>query len=123
MIIVSKYMGVIPMSGKQVFTFGGFKLCHRSIKKDKCDYLLDTQTGAILRAYPIGTARVVVIEDFASRIDTFKDFILHPSNYEVIEREPLVKKTINKASGVSEKSFNISMHYYSDNSCVIPSGG
>lgn len=80
--------------------------------------MLDTQTGVILRAYPIGTDRVKVIEDFASNQDKLEDFILYPSKYKVVEDEQVV--TNKEKTSPDGDTVGITMDYYRDGSCVVP---
>ena len=65
----------IPKSGKQVFEFMGEKLCHRSIKANKCDLLIHIESKAIIMAYPLGTDRSTVLDNISDNISLFEHFI------------------------------------------------
>lgn len=80
---ITKYSGVIPKSGASVIEFAGIKLVHRSIKSDKSDYLVHQATGAIIRAYPMGTPRDKVLDDLANNLHTLKHFIDAPEGFDV----------------------------------------
>ncbi len=114
-LIIRQYNGVIPKSGKSVFPFGAEKFCHRSIKKDKSDYLIRIGDGAILRAYPIGTVREKVIEDLSQNIGKLSQ------DYELVLDEPLVKVTKKSASEQSIGHIPISMEKYSNGESIVPS--
>ncbi len=105
----------MPKSGQTVFPFGAEKFSHRSIKKEKSDYLVRLSDGAILRAYPIGTLREKVIEDLAQNIDKLS------LDYELVEDEPLVKVTKKSASEQSIGHVPISMKRYSNGESIVPS--
>jgi len=89
------YEGVIPSSGKQVFTFGEHKLVHRSIKADKSDLLVDIDTRAVIMAYPMKTERSVVLNDVANKIDMLNHFKEHPNSYELIVKDKVIKTKQN----------------------------
>ncbi len=111
MVTVRQYTGTVPASGKQVFVFGTEKFCHRSVAKDKSDYLVRVKDKAILRAYPIKTDRMVVIEDLAKNISQLSQ------EYLLVEDEQVVGK---KDIVVSESCNGISMTHFSDGSVVHP---
>ena len=111
MIQVRKYSGNIPKSGLSVFQFGTEKFCHRSLKKDKTDYLVRLSDGAILRCYQIGTDRMKVLEDLGDNISKLS------VEYVLVEDEQVVKEDKNVAS---ESCNGISMTHYSDGSVVHP---
>jgi len=115
---VTRYTGKIPKSGSSVFKFGTHMLCHRSIKADKCDLLVNIKDGMILHAYPIGTNRMKIVEDVAKNIGVLDDYAKHPENYELYDLDP---KLVNKQKGSEESvTIPISMDNYSDGSCVKP---
>jgi len=115
---VTRYTGTIPASGKQVFKFGTHMLCHRSIKADKCDLLVNVKDGMILHAYPIGTDRMKIVEDVAENIDVLDDYAKYPNRYELYDLDTkLAKKTKGSEESVTVP---ISMGIYSDGSCVVP---
>jgi len=115
---VTRYTGKIPKSGSSVFKFGTHMLCHRSIKADKCDLLVNVKDGIILHAYPIGTNRMKIIEDVAKNIGVLDDYAKHPENYELYDLDP---KLVKKQKGSEESVIvPISMDIYSDGSCVVP---
>jgi len=101
--VVFLYDGVIPQSGKSVIEFGGYKLCHRSIKKDKSDILVHVDSKIVVRAYPIGADRSVVLDDLATNIVKLKDFIDNPESYEIQERSNLPMKELKPPVGVLNK--------------------
>ena len=108
MVKVRRYSGTVPASGKQVFKFGTENFCHRSVAKDKVDYLVRVADKAILRCYPTNTDRLVIIEDLASNIESLS------VAYELVDDEVVEEKeTI-----VSESCGGISMKLYSDGTVV-----
>jgi len=89
---IYQYEGVIPRSGKSVIEFAGIKLCHRSIKKDKSDLLVHIDSKIIVRAYPIGSDRSLVLDDLAKNIDKLEYFISHRDEF-IIESRPKITKS------------------------------
>ena len=88
------YEGVIPKSGLSVFEFGGRKFCHRSIKKDKSDYLVDVESKVTLMAYPLGSDRSLVLNHLAENIHKLEHYLRHPESYEVVSRKDLFKEEV-----------------------------
>ena len=88
------YEGVIPKSGKQVFEFGDRFFCHRSIKKDKSDYLVDVESKVILMAYPLGSDRSLVLNNLADNLHKLQHYLRHPESYEVVSRKDLFKEEV-----------------------------
>ena len=93
---VKLYEGTIPQGGKQVFTFGIHKLCHRSVAKDKSDYLVHIETKAVIMAYPLRTDRSIVLENIAKNIDTLNHFIEHAESYELVSPNEVIKKDVKE---------------------------
>ncbi len=113
---VTKYTGTIPAGGKQVFKFGAYTLCHRSIKADKSDFLVNVDDGMIIRAYPIGTSRNIILEDIAENMDTLDRYFKHSSRYELVDFDS--SKSVKLKDVKVDKHIPIFMEYYSDGSCV-----
>jgi len=86
------YEGTIPSGGKQVFEFGSRKFVHRSIKKDKSDYLLDQETKIILMAYPLGSNRSIVLNHLAENLHKLEHYIRNPESYEIVDKGVLLQK-------------------------------
>lgn len=101
---VRRYDGVIPKSGKAVIDFAGHKLVHRSIKKDKSDLLVHVASGIVLRAYPIGTDRSIVLDDMAKNIDKLYDFVNNPDDYEIVGSDAF--DTSSKKKDKVEKEYD-----------------
>ena len=89
--IVYLYDGVIPKSGKALVEFAGHKLVHRSIGKDKSDLLVHMETRIIIRAYPKGTDRSVILNDLAENIERLDYFLDNREEFELQERPKLLK--------------------------------
>ncbi len=68
------YEGTLPKSGASCFTFAGIKLVHRSIGKDRSDYLIHADTGAVIMTPPRKTDRAKILDYLASRIDELREF-------------------------------------------------
>ncbi len=115
---VTRYTGTIPRSGKQVFKFGAYTLCHRSIKADKSDFLVNVDDGMIVRAYPIGTYRNIILEDIAENMDTLDRYFKHSSRYLLVDFDP--KLAIKQKCSEESVILPIQMDAYSDGSCVVP---
>ena len=94
MVRVRLYEGNIPKSGKTFFSFGGINLSHLSKVVDKSDFLIHTDTGAIIRAYPTKTERAFVLDDIGNNIDKLKSFVDNVSDYELYSNAK--KKEIDK---------------------------
>jgi len=90
------YEGVIPQGGKSVIEFAGHKLVHRSIKKDKSDLLVHAGTGVIIRSYPIGSDRSIILDDMAENIYKLDHFLDNPTSYELVKRCDMSKIEIKK---------------------------
>ena len=110
------YEGVLPKSGKQQVKFADHTLVHRSIKADKSDLLVHLETRVIIRSYPLGTDRSIVLNDLAENFKRLEHFLHHRESYEVQTRPKPQKKKDNDADTV----YDISMSHYSDGSCVQP---
>ena len=91
-VVVYKYGGTVPKSGKATFEFGGIKLCHRSLKKDKCDCLVHVETKALLKVFWLGTERSTILDFLADNLDTVENFIAHPELFEITDRPITPKK-------------------------------
>jgi hypothetical protein len=113
---VKLYEGVIPKSGKAVFEFAGIKLVHRSVGKDKSDYIVHQDSGAVIMTPPLKTERSKVLDILAGKIDVLRDFVSSIESYELYESESSVKKVVEV-----ELDYSSSMTHYSDGSCVMPS--
>ena len=88
---VYKYGGVLPKSGKQVTQFADHTLVHRSVKADKSDLLVHLETRIIVRAYPLGTDRSVILNDLADNFEKLEHFLANRELYEVQTRPKLLK--------------------------------
>lgn len=97
---VVSYEGVIPQSGKSVIEFSGHKLCHRSIKKDKSDLLVHIDTCAILRSYPIGTDRSIVLDDIANNVSLLQNLIDEPESYSIVNRSDVLSEDIKEPESI-----------------------
>ncbi len=115
---ITRYTGTIHKSGKQVFKFGAYILCHRSIKADKSDFLVNTDDGMIIRAYPIGTSRNIILEDIAENLDALDRYFKHSSRYVLVDFDP--KLAIKQKGSEESVVLPIQMDAYSDGSCVVP---
>ncbi len=114
--IVYLYGGVLPKSGKQVTQFADHTLVHRSVKADKSDLLVHLESKIIVRSYPMGTDRSVILDDLADNFARLQHFIDNPSEYEVMERPKVSKVKVED----TETSYDITMTHYSDGSPVKP---
>jgi len=90
---VKLYSGVMPKSGKAVFSFSGVKLVHRSTAKDKSDYIIHQETGAVILAMPIGSDRSRALDCLAKHIDRLLEFNTKHQSYELYKEEHLPRMT------------------------------
>ncbi len=90
---VKLYNGVVPKSGKAVFSFSGVKLVHRSIAKDKSDYIIHQETEAVILAMPIGSDRSRALDYLAKHIDRLLEFNTKHQSYELYKEEHLPRIT------------------------------
>ena len=90
--VVKLYENIVPKSGKSVIDFAGIKLCHRSVAKDKSDYLVHIETKAVIMAYPRGTDRSIVLENIAKNIDALNHYIGQPQSYELVSPNEVIKE-------------------------------
>ena len=102
--IVYLYDGVLPKSGKQVTQFADHTLIHRSIKGDKSDLLVHLDSRVIIRSYPLGTDRSVILNDLADNFKRLEHFLRNPESYEVKHRPKIDKK---KADADEDVVYNI----------------
>ena len=91
---VKLYEGTIPSSGKSVIDFAGIKLCHRSVAKDKSDYLIHIETKAVIMAYPRKTDRSIVLENIAKNISTLNHFIDSLNSYELVSPDNFIENKV-----------------------------
>ena len=94
---VKLYNGVIQKSGKAVFSFSGVKLVHRSIAKDKSDYIIHQETEAVILAMPIGSDRSRALDYLAKHIDRLLEFNTKHQSYELYKDEHLPRITKTRA--------------------------
>ena len=94
------YTGVVPKSGSQVIEFGGIKLVHRSVAKDKSDLLVHYDTRVVVRLYPKKTDRSIVLDDVAKNIDKLKRFILEPNRYDMVNQGDLSSEVIKEPESI-----------------------
>ena len=90
---VKLYNGVVQKSGKAVFSFSGVKLVHRSIAKDKSDYIIHQETEAVILAMPIGSDRSRALDYLAKHIDRLLEFNTKHQSYELYKEEHLPRMT------------------------------
>jgi len=112
--VVYRYGKNVPASGKSVVDFAGHKLCHRSVGVDKSDLLVHIGSGIILRAYPKGTNRSVILDDMAENVEKLDHFLDNREQYLIEDRPKLLKEK----DIVVEKTYDVSMSKYSDGSPV-----
>jgi len=118
--IVYLYGGVLPKSGKQSVNFADHTLVHRSIKADKSDLLVHLESRIIVRAYPLGTDRSIILNDLADNFEILEHFLANPDEYEVQERPKVLKVLDKPKESVLDKlnaPFNLS---YKDVDVVVP---
>ena len=117
---VKLYNGVIPKSGKAVFSFSGVKLVHRSIAKDKSDYIIHQETGAAILAMPIGSDRSRALDYLAKHIDRLLEFDTEHQSYELYKEEQIPRMT--KQERIEAERIPTEPIYkepsYSDRGCV-----
>ena len=99
---VIQYEGVIPKSGASVFDFASHRLCHRSIKKDKSDYIIHIDTKTILLAMPIGSERSIALNYMAKNIDKIEHFISSPESYDIVVASDYPQKEIKETQSILE---------------------
>lgn len=99
---VRLYLGHLAKSGKSVIEFSGHKLSHCSKVADKSDLLVHNESKVVLRAYPIKTDRVIVLDDLAKSVHKLEHYLKHPESFEVCDVKDLLSKPTEVATSVLE---------------------
>ena len=99
---VRLYEKNIQKSGSSVFEFAGIKLVHRSIKADKSDFVVHSDTKAVIFAMPLGSERARALDYLANKIDLLRSFIDSPDGYEVISLSDLSSDIVKEPQCILE---------------------